>query len=238
MKAKWNWWIADIICLCLVILSFLHKDKNAHCSVDSPVKPSSIEAVSGDISTSPHPTDAGSEVLAQEQVGDTGFPDNARHGSAHANETSTRDEQDIFVRRVFAPAVNDQANRNPFTLDEITNRLRDKDLRAALYCARDLLSDSPTREIPEPYFVMGLVLYRTCNFPECISMFEHVLDLNARSHGRREFAFLANIHLSRAYYRIGKDEKARQCLDEAYNNARSRRDFEVVDEARKRLEAG
>ncbi|MHC4418584.1 MAG: tetratricopeptide repeat protein [Planctomycetota bacterium] len=229
MKSNWKWWLADMTCIFLLALSLYHQghhELNAVAQLNTAPKAEAQQQTDGSCQNVEHPSGQGS-------VG--GPMDNNRESSG---------SKSIFKRQTGAwplsktypntsefyspaPAPADQ-QRSQLTTTELKECFENNDLRTALYCARDLISDASTAQMPHGHFCMGAVLYKMESFPECISALEHALELNEKSVKSPEWRYWIYRMLAVAYHRTGADDKAQHCVNQAYHNAQDQQKIEQL----------
>jgi tetratricopeptide (TPR) repeat protein len=204
MKSNWKWWLADITCVFLLALSLYHQghhELNAGAQLNT--APKARQQASG----------WGQKVERSACPGSVEVPtDNNRESSG---------SKSIFKRQT-AQRV------NQLTMSELKECFENNDLRTALYCARDLISNASTAQMPHGHFCMGTILYKMESFPECISALEHALDLNEKSIKSPEWRYWIYRMLAVAYHRTGADDKAQHCVNQAYYNAQDQQKIEQL----------
>ncbi len=218
MKTKWQWWLLDIICFLLVILSF-------HRKVDIPASPANStapETKSSDIINVSGPTN-GRENLVQglAPVKNPAVTSIAETNEANLNHSgkfsAAKTDKNVNLNLHTAPPA--RITEASLVFEELRSSLSQDDLRTALYSAGNLLSDPSRKQKALPYYAMGRTLFNTGNIPAAIRLFEKALATDDNDSEQRIFRCSTFIFLTLSYYKIGNIEKAQKCFNEANQNA-------------------
>lgn len=244
MKLKWQWWITDIICLFLVILSLYCKENEVQNVITLTPKSSSAmsnlpetsDTILSRNSVTHSPKNFHSVFSPKKKVGIASSSQTNDYDLGHMNKLSASENYFDLKSQSSSATSSPQTNETPITIDELRNCLRNNDLRTALYCARDLLSDPSTHEMPILYYTMGRILCKIGNFPDSIRLLEKGLVLNEESSQSQDYRCNVNMYLALSYYKIGNDDKAWQCFNEADYNARDQMHVQELDKIKNILE--
>lgn len=230
MKSNWKWWLADITCVFLLALSLYyqeHHELNAGAQLNTAPKAETQQQTGGSRPDVEHPSGQGS----------IGGPTNDSRENSSSKSDLKRQTAALPLSKtyqntseVYSSAAAPGARRvNQLATSELKECFENNDLRTALYCARDLISNASTAQMPHGHFCMGAILYKMENFPECISVLEHALELNEKSVKSPEWRYWIYRMLAVAYHRTGDDNKAVHCLNQAYYNAQDQQKIEQLD---------
>ncbi|HUW19848.1 MAG TPA: hypothetical protein VMW16_11155 [Sedimentisphaerales bacterium] len=250
MVFKYKWWIADSICLLLVVLSirsdvpYQQNDKNksnSNLNVDSTLGTSGQDK---QIAKIPNSNSSGIQI-AHDSENSSSSPFTQRPAKPVSIATPVENKI-ILPKNALSPkervatayrtAPGRYTNELPFTLEELKMCLESGDLRTGLYCGRDLVCDESTAKTPYGKLALGIALLSSEAFPECIPIIEQSLVLNEKTAKNQNCRYLANKFLAYAYCQIGYKEKALELLDEAFANAQGSEELRQVEAIKCMLE--
>lgn len=229
MKSNWKWWLADITCVFLLALSLYyqgHHELNGGVQLNTARKAESRQQTPG----------WGQKVERSACPGSVEVPTDNNHESSGSKPIFKRQTAASPLSKTYpntsefySPAPAPAAQRvSQLTMSELKECFENNDLRTALYCARDLISDASTAQMPHGHFCIGTILYKMESFPECISALEHALELNETSVKSGEWRYWIYRMLAVAYHRTGADDKAQHCVNQAYHNAQDQQKIEQL----------
>lgn len=229
MKSNWKWWLADITCVFLLALSLYyqwHHELSPGAQLNTAPKAESGQQTGDSRQNVEHPYGQGSvSGPTDNNRGNSSSKSDFKRQPAASPLLKTYPNTSEFYSSAAAPAAQ---RVNQLTMSELKECFENNDLRTALYCARDLISNASTAQMPHGHFCMGAILYKMENFPECVSALEHALDLNEKSAKSPEWRYWIYRMLAVAYHRTGADDKAQHCLNQAYYNAQDQQKIEQL----------
>jgi tetratricopeptide (TPR) repeat protein len=241
MEVKWKWWIVDGICFFLVILSFYHGLGHKQISESNigstPVtgsvpKMSTLGQKVAEASNSSETQKLRSSenslsgVSTEKPVAPVPSSTTIKNKVTFSNKIPSRNKR---VATAYRNAPSKYKQELPFTLEELKVCLENSDLRTALYCGRELISDKSTAKSPYGNLALGITLFSSEAFPECIQLMEEAIILNKKTDRNPNCRFMAHKFLAIAYHRIGYKEKAQYYLDEAFRDVPDNKERQKLD---------